>query len=245
MNKKIINKLILTFCVAIATCSFYNQVFSQITTESEDQHTEWATSEFETAKSIDRYLSAMEAQGFSGAIIVSKGGEVILKKGYGYANRETRQPYTPETIQTNGSITKQFTGAAILLLESRGVLSVNDPISKYLSPLSDEMKDITIHQLLTHSSGLPGGIGADDEPIDAETYLERLKGESLQFDPGTFHAYSNTGYSLLGMIVEKVSEKSYESFLRNELLLPAGMNNTGYILPDWDRDTNGYWIPKW
>lgn len=189
----------------------------------------------ETAISIDKYLTAMESFGFSGAIIVSENDEVILTKGYGYANRETRKPYTQETIQTNGSITKQFTGAAIMLLESRGELSVEDPISNYLEPLSEEMQEITIHQLLTHSSGMPGGIGPDDEPIGAEAYLERLEEEPLQFEPGTGYAYSNTGYSLLGMIVEQVSGESYESFLRQELLLHAGMKNTGYILPEWDR----------
>ena len=98
------------------------------------------------------------------------------------------------------------------------------------------MQDITIHQLLTHSSGLPGAIGYDDEPIGADAYLERLTGESLQFDPGSGFAYSNTGYSLPGIIVERVSGQSYEAFLNKELLLPAGLTETGYFIPDWNTE---------
>lgn len=220
----------------IAACTFKNENTAQNEVQSLFQSAEWVAGDSKTGINIDRYLSAMEAFGFSGAIIVSDGDEVVLRKGYGLADRESRRPYSPNTIQTNGSITKQFTGAAILLLESRGELSVDDKISNYIDPLSEEMQGITIHQLLTHSSGLPGVIGSDDEPMDTEAYLERLKSVSLLFDPGSRYAYSNTGYSLLGMIVEKVSGQSYESFLREDLLLPAGLNETGYFLPEWDSE---------
>jgi CubicO group peptidase (beta-lactamase class C family) len=234
---KIINKVIfLIFSVILISCNPSGKQDARGAESPSDASSEWVAGNSEAALKIDRYLSAMEVQGFSGAIVVKNGETVILRKGYGFADRELRKPYTQETIQTNGSITKQFTGAAILLLESRGELSVDDKISDYLEPLSEKMQGITIHQLLTHSSGMPGGIGADDEPVGAEAYLERLRAESLQFEPGLRYAYSNTGYSLLGMIVEKVSGQSYESFLRKELFLPAGMNNTGYILPDWDRE---------
>ncbi len=185
---------------------------------------------------IDHYLSAMEALGFSGAIIVTHGGAVVLREGYGLADREARRPYTPTTIQSHGSITKQMTGAAILLLESRGELSVDDPIDLYFDDLPEDRQAITLHQLLTHSSGLPGGVGPDEEPIGARAYLDRLMAEPLQFGPGSGYGYSNAGYSLLGMIVERVSGQSYEAFLRDELLLPAGLTETGYLLPEWDRD---------
>lgn len=185
---------------------------------------------------MDRYLLAMEALGFSGAIIVNHGGEVVLREGYGLADREARRPYTPTTVQTHGSVTKQMTGAAILLLESRGELSVDDRIALYFDEVPEDKRDITIHQLLTHSSGLPGGLGPDDEPIGADAFVERVMGTSLRFEPGTGYAYSNVGYSLLGRIVERVSGQGYEAFLREELLLPAGLAETGYVLPDWDRD---------
>ncbi|WP_157957808.1 serine hydrolase domain-containing protein [Aliidiomarina celeris] len=185
---------------------------------------------------IDRYLSALEALGFSGAIIVDHGGEVVLRKGYGLADRESRRPYTPTTVQSHGSITKQMTGAAILLLESRGKLSVDDSLDLYFDDLPEGWEAISLHQLLTHSSGLSEGVGPDEESIAAQAYLDRLMAEPLQFAPGSGYAYSNAGYSLLGMIVERVSGQSYEAFLRNELLLPAGMSETGYLLPAWDRD---------
>lgn len=178
----------------------------------------------------------MEALGFSGAIIVSHGGQVVLREGYGLADRETRRPYTPTTVQSHGSITKQMTGAAILLLESRGELSVDDSIGRYFDDRPEDKRAITIHQLLTHSSGLPGVVGPDNEPIGATAYLDRLMEEPLRFDPGSEYAYSNAGYSLLDIIVERVSGRGYETFLREELLLPAGLTETGYLLPDWDRD---------
>lgn len=183
---------------------------------------------------IDRYLSAMASLGFSGAIIVEHGGEVVLRKGYGLADREARRPYTPETVQTHGSITKQMTAAAILLLESRGALSVEDSIAQYVEAVPRDKRAITLHQLLTHSSGLPGGIGPDEEPIDGATYVERLMAEPLGFKPGSEYAYSNAGYTLLGLIVERVSGQDYETFLRKALLRPAGMHATGYVLPGWE-----------
>jgi CubicO group peptidase (beta-lactamase class C family) len=185
---------------------------------------------------IDRYLSAMESMGFSGAIIVSQGDNLILRKGYGLADRNTRRPYTPHTVQSLGSITKQFTAAAILLLESQEKLSVGDSISSYFEDIPKDKQDITIHQLLTHTSGLPGGIGPDEEPIQAQSYVDRLMEEPLRFKPGSNYAYSNSGYTLLGIIVERVSGKGYEEFLREELLLPAGVTKTGYLLPNWDSD---------
>lgn len=187
-----------------------------------------------TAVRIDRYLRAMEAMGFSGAVAVDTGGNVVLRKGYGLADRQTGRPYTPATVQTHGSITKQMTGAAILLLEYRGKLSVDDAITQYFEDVPEDKRNITIHQLLTHSSGLPGSIGRDIEPIGAEAFVNRAMAAPLEFEPGSAYSYSNVGFSLLGIIVERVSGTAYETFLREELLLPAGLAETGYLLPDWD-----------
>ncbi len=192
--------------------------------------------ESEIAEKIDRYLRAMESLGFSGAIIVSQGDEVVLREGYGLADRETRRPYTPATVQSHGSITKQMTAAAILLLESRGELCVEDSVGTYLDGVPEDRRGITLHHLLTHSSGMPAGIGPDEEPIETQAYLERAMAEPLEFQPGTGYAYSNVGYALLGLVVEQVTGQSYEAFLREELLLPAGLAETGYVLPGWDRD---------
>lgn len=191
---------------------------------------------------LDRYLSAMEVLGFSGAAIVEHEGKVVLRKGYGLRDRESRHPYTPDTVQTHGSITKQMTGAAILLLEDRGALSVRDPIGRYFDDVPADKRAITIHQLLTHSAGLPGSIGRDNEPIGAEAFVDRAMAAPLAFEPGSGYSYSNTGFSILGIIVERLSGKDYEAFLREELLLPAGLAETGYLLAEWDlnRLAQGY-----
>lgn len=185
---------------------------------------------------IDRYLSAIEAFGFSGAIAVVHEGEVVLRAGYGLADRETRRPYTPDTVQTQGSVTKQMTGAAILVLDARGELSVDDTLAQHFDDVPEDKRGITLRELLTHSSGMVGGIGSDEEPIDASTYVERAMAEPLRFEPGTGYGYSNAGYTLLGIVVQRVSGRDYEHFLREELLLPAGMEDTGYVLPAWDPD---------
>ncbi len=201
-----------------------------------DPASEAVIHESEIAERVDRYLSAMESLGFSGAIIVDHEGDVVLRKGYGFADRETRRPYRPTTVQSHGSITKQMTAAAILLLESRGDLSVDDSIELFFDEVPEDKRGITLHQLLTHSSGMSGGIGPDDEPIAAQAYIKRAMAEPLGFEPGTGYGYSNVGYALLGLIVERVSGETYEAFLRQQLLLPAGLADTGYVLPEWERD---------
>lgn len=190
----------------------------------------------EIAVRIDRYLSGLEGLGFSGAIIVDEGGQVVLRKGYGLADRETRRPYAANTVQTHGSITKQMTAAAILLLESRGALSVEDSLDRHFNNTPEDKRDITLHQLLTHSSGLPGSVGRDNEAIGTTEFVERVMDTPLQFDPGTDYSYSNVGYSLLGIIIERQSGQGYETYLREELLLPAGLAESGYLLPDWNPD---------
>lgn len=178
---------------------------------------------------VDNYLNAMSSLGFSGSIIISEGNDKLLQKAYGLSNRENRSAYSTNTIQSCGSISKQFTAAAILLLESQDKLSLNDQLSKYFKRVPNEYQSITIHQLLTHSSGIISGIGPDEEKIEKVAYLNRLWLESLEFEPGTAYQYSNAGYSLLGMIIEQVSKMNYEDYLRENLFIPSKMENTGYL----------------
>jgi CubicO group peptidase (beta-lactamase class C family) len=182
---------------------------------------------------IDRYLTGLESIGFSGGIIVAHAGDVVLRKGYGLADREARHPNTPGTVHDILSVTKSFTAAAILLLESRGQLSTADPLTRYFDDVPADKQGITLHHLLTHQSGWGNNIGPDDEPIEAEAYVVRAMQTPLGFEPGARWSYSNVGYSLLGMIIERVSGRGYEAFVREELLLPAGMERTGYVLADW------------
>jgi CubicO group peptidase (beta-lactamase class C family) len=185
---------------------------------------------------VDRYLTGLEAMGFSGGIIVEHQGDVVLRKGYGLADREARRRYGPEIVHDILSINKSFTAAAILLLESRGLLRTDDPISRFFDDVPVDKETITLHHLLTHQSGWPSVIGPDDEPIGAEAFVSRAMRTPLEFEAGAGVTYSNVAYSLLGIVVERLSGRGYEEFLREELLLPLGMENTGYVLADWPDD---------
>ncbi len=183
-------------------------------------------------KKLDKHLTRMTQDGYSGAVIVAKKGKILLRKGYGYANRETKQPVTPDTVFTIGSITKQFTGAAIVKLEMQGKLNVTDTIDQYFADVPKDKKAITIHQLLTHTAGMPNMLGDDfDTSATKESVFHLAMQSKLLFKPGSKHVYSNVGYSLLGMIIEKASGMSYEAYLCKNLFEPAGMMHTGYFLP--------------
>ncbi len=188
----------------------------------------------EEGRALDGYLSRLEGVGFSGVVLAARDGQVILEKGYGYADREADRSVTAATVFTIGSITKQFTGAAILKLEMMGSLSTDDSITKYFSDVPPDKQGITLHHLLTHSAGLPGAIGDDfDITATADRFTELAMGTELRSAPGQQYEYSNVGFSLLGIIVEKVSGLGYEEFLRRNLFEPAGMTRTGYLLPDY------------
>jgi CubicO group peptidase (beta-lactamase class C family) len=182
---------------------------------------------------IDRFLSDLQQNHqFSGSVLVSWKGQTF-KKGYGLSDRENQGAFIPQTVSCVGSVTKQFTGAAILKLEMQGKLKVEDPISKYLANVPADKQGITLHHLLTHSAGFPGSIGDDYDSIDAKAFVELAMKEPLLFAPGNAFKYSNVGYSLLGIIIEQITKAPYEAFLNQHLFKPAGMSQTGYVLPKW------------
>ncbi len=183
---------------------------------------------------IDNYLSKSEKNGLTGAVLIAKGGDILLNKGFGFADKKNQIKNTPKTVFDIGSVSKQFTAAAILMLEEQGKLKVEDAISTYFKNLPDDKKNITIHQLLIHSSGLARGIGRKDfDQIDRDDYFKQLFKTTLLQKPGLKHRYSNAGYSILSRIIELVSGQTYETYLRKEIFLPAGMKYTGYLLPKW------------
>ena len=182
---------------------------------------------------IDRFLSELNQQhNFSGSVLVAWKGQVF-KKGYGLSDREAKTAFTPQTISCVGSVTKQFTGAAILKLEMMGKLKVEDPISKYFPNVPADKQGITLHHLLTHSAGFPGAIGDDYASISTEEFVKMAMNQPLLSSPGKTYEYSNVGFSLLGIILEQVTKEPYEAFLNKQLFKPAGMTQTGYVLPDW------------
>jgi CubicO group peptidase (beta-lactamase class C family) len=180
------------------------------------------------------YLSRLQKLGFAGGVLVAVSGEPVLAHGYGLADRERGIPWTPGTISCIGSITKQFTAAAILKLEEEGRLRVTDPITKYFDGVPPDKSAVTLHQLLTHTSGIEDIEGRDDyDPIGREEFVRLAMKQPLGSPPGTHYSYSNAGFSLLGAIIEKLTGVSYEQYLRRTFFLPLGMYETGYILPAW------------
>ncbi len=187
------------------------------------------------AAKVDEYLSRIEGYGFSGVVVLGRGDQVILEKGYGLANREEKIPFGPETVVNTGSITKQFTGAAILKLEMQGKVRTTDAISRFFPEAPADKKAITVHQLLTHTAGLHHDYGpSDDERVGRAEIVDRILTRPLASKPGAVNSYSNAGYSLLAAIIETVTDGSYESYLATNLFAPAGMKKTGYMLPVWE-----------
>lgn len=186
----------------------------------------------ERATTPDEVLAELGEQGFIGTVMVRHGGEE-WSASFGEADRAGGVANELDTVFDIGSLSKQFTAAAIIRLEMDGLLSVDDPVGRYVDGLSAEQSEITLHQLLTHTSGLPHGLGPDDETIDLPAYLDRVATAPFDAEPGEQWGYSNVGYSLLGAVIESVSGTSYEDYLQTALFEPAGMIDTGYLMPDW------------
>jgi CubicO group peptidase (beta-lactamase class C family) len=190
----------------------------------------------ELKQELDDYLKAAhDVWKFHGAVLVAKDGEVLFKKGYGMANIELGVPNTPEMKFQIGSITKQFTSMAILQLEEKGLLSLDDPITRHLPDYPKATGDsISIHNLLSHTSGIPNYTNMPGvmENVALATSVEDLMGifkdEPLDFEPGEKYQYSNSNYIILGAIIEKISGKAYEDYIQENIFQPLGMTNSGY-----------------
>ena len=189
------------------------------------------------------YLARLQKLGFAGVVLVARDGAPIVAEGFGLADRENGVPWSPSTISDIGSITKQFTGAAILLLREQGKLALTDSLPQYFDGVPSDKRSITLHQLLTHTSGISDLENAGDfDPIERDEFMRRILAQPLSSPPGAQYEYSNAGYSILGAIIEKVTGASYETFVRERLFLPQQMKDTGYLLPKWDfkRVARGY-----
>jgi CubicO group peptidase (beta-lactamase class C family) len=195
------------------------------------------------ASKLDDYLkSANEAYRFNGAGLVVHNGEVLLNKGYGFSDMKSKTPNTADTRFPLLSITKTFTATIILKLQDEKKLSVNEKLSKYFADYPNGSK-ITIHHLLTHSSGIHNysdDVGEEDSAIvnhaiSKDLVMSRFKDKPLDFAPGKEYSYNNSGFYLLGLIIEKVTGKPYETVVRDYIFNPLEMTESGF-------DFNG--VPK-
>jgi len=193
------------------------------------------SAEAQLVSQIDKGVTSLvEQDRFSGSVLVARDGKVLLSKGYGMANIELGVPNTPQTKFRLASITKQFTAMAILQLQQQGKLNVQDPICQHIQDCPEAWQPITIQHLLTHTSGIHDYTGdADSLTARKQTFtpakiIALFYDLPLDFTPGTTFSYSNSGYIVLGQIIEQVSGESYATFLQENIFGPLQMLNTGY-----------------
>lgn len=209
---------------------FINALFFSFLSYSQVKNT------IEVTNRINTYLSELETVGFSGSVLVELNGNKLISKGYGFRDKSKELKNKPSTIFSTGSITKQFTAAAILKLEMLGKLSTDDKLSKYFDIVPPDKSKITIHDLLRHQSGLVSSIMDDYEQISQKEFIQKVFDSKLRFEAGKQFSYSNIGYSLLAIIIEKVSGSTYEDYLQKNLFQPANMEFTGYNTPNFIED---------
>jgi len=178
--------------------------------------------------------AAAEADEFSGSVLVARDGEVLLDRGYGFANREWSIPNDGDTKFRLGSVTKQFTAVAVMILHERGLVDLDAPLKTYLPDAPTAWDAVTVRHLLTHTAGLPNFTDFDDYgpskglPATIDSLTARFRDRPLDFQPGEGWAYSNSGYILLTAVVEKVAGMSYADFVTQTLFQPLGMSDSGY-----------------
>jgi CubicO group peptidase (beta-lactamase class C family) len=189
-------------------------------------------------RQLDSYMQTqVDRNHFTGTVLVAQSGKFLLAKGYGYANAERETPNTLRTKFRLGSLTKQFTATAIMQLRENGLLSLQDSICKYLQPCAESWKPVTLHHLLSHTSGIPGYGAMPDPntrtipPWTASQIAAQFRDKPLEFTPGTQWKYSDWGYCLLGLVIESVTGKPYAQVLRERIFEPLEMHDTGYDEP--------------
>lgn len=180
---------------------------------------------------IDYFIATkVQQQQFSGTVLIAQGSRILLDKGYGWADEGQQLPNQPLTRFRIASITKQFTAMAILLLQEQGKLHVQDHICLYIAACPMTWQAITIQQLLTHTSGIPDYYDTfpQGQPVSPEQLIASFQSEPLDFAPGTRFEYSNSGYVILGSIIEHVAGESYAAFLEHAIFRPLHLEHTGY-----------------
>ncbi len=205
-------------------------------------------------QAIDRYLMTRTEMGqFSGAALVAQQGQILLRKGYGFADVAQRVPFTPRTPQPIASISKMFTAQAALELRDAGALTLDDSICEHLPDCPSAWRPVTVAHLIHHRSGIPDyesrlELGSSayldlmSQPAASAVILADAKQRALDFPPGEQFRYSNTGYVVLSYIVERVSGRPFAAFLREHVLVPAGMDRSGFAgaLPGPIAPATGY-----
>ena len=181
------------------------------------------------AARIDSFMTAVAEYGMAGTLLVERDGKVILHKGYGRLDRAKGTAATTRTPYLLGSLSKQFTAAAIYKLEAQGKLHLADSLSHWFPEAPADKRGITVDQLVHHTSGLPYLPHGDlYDSLSMESVVRETLATPLDFAPGSRYAYSSPGYSLLAALVERASGSRFDDYVRRELFQPAGMTETGF-----------------
>jgi CubicO group peptidase (beta-lactamase class C family) len=197
-------------------------------------HSDQSQDHDDVAQHMDQFVSSRD---FSGAVLVARDGRVLFQKAYGLANREHEVPNKLNTKFRLGSLTKQFTAMAVMILIEREKLRVTDPLCKYIENCPKAWASVTIRHLLNHTSGIPAFTDFPDNdhyehlPMTPLATIARFRDKPLEFVPGERFSYDDSGYLLLGYIVERASGERYEDFLRKNIYEPLGMADSGYDHP--------------
>lgn len=194
------------------------------------------------AVQLDSAMRDLAAQGFSGVVRIERQGATLLERGYGLANRAQKAPFSASTVVQIGSNTKDFTAVALLQLQERGKLALTDSLARFFPNAPADKRVITLAQLMNHTAGLPIGLGGDFDAVTREQFLQTVFARRLDAPPGGREQYSNTGFALLAAVIETVSGQSYDVYVRDNILQPLGLKDTGFLLPKFDpkRFAHGY-----
>jgi CubicO group peptidase (beta-lactamase class C family) len=178
-------------------------------------------------QTLEQWHKKINESDFSGVILAAHNKNIIFQKSFGFANRESQIPFGQNTIFDIGSITKQFTAAAIVKLTGENKISLEDTLSVFFDNVPEDKKVITLHHLLTHSAGFPHAFGLYPK-VESKKFIAQALNVELSAIPGDKYSYSNVGYSLLALVIEKVTGDNYEKYIRDNLLIPSGLEETGY-----------------
>lgn len=234
----------------------FSEEITEKPTRPPEKKAESSASQFDSKKllNVNNIVSGKLSEiKFNGTFLIAVGDEVIYHKAIGYSNAEKQTPLSLDTKYEIGSCSKQFTATAVAKLAQENKLSLNDKVTKYVKD-AKLAKNITVEQLLNMCSGLPdylnqyiymleAGERDTDTDFSKKEFLEWLNKQGLNFQPGEFFAYSNTNYYLLGMIIEEVSGKSYEEYIKDEIFYPNYMDNSSLSMSD--TTCSGYLDSSW
>jgi CubicO group peptidase (beta-lactamase class C family) len=224
-------------CVAMLTILLICSAVTPLSTSAQELR-------LPSRSALDAYFQRVSENGFAGAVLIVKNQHVLLRAGYGQANDSTGTAFTPETVVDVGSLAKQFTAAAILKLEEQGRLHVSDTLAAYFARLPADRAGITLHQLLTHTAGLPNVTEDDLTPLSREAALGQIFGQPLTGVPGQAYHYCNACYTVLAAIIEDVTGQPYPDYMREKVFAANRLRHTGfYGEARWQNVAvaHGYW----